>query len=160
MEKETKLELKSMELSSGKSMQTSLSAIRAGDAGLNERRQKMLDRVPESGSFSSFSKEYIEMKDLAYLTAKTGDEFALLRGKNTDILFHGTPVNCFFEGLLEEMLLSRKVEIVGHSHPGEITPVVSADDRETLVRIGQKRSKLISAVSGECIEYGQSMFEN
>ena len=30
------------------------------------------------------------MKDLAFLTAKTGDEFAILKGKKEDILFHGS----------------------------------------------------------------------
>ena len=153
MERETKLELKSMELSSSKSMQTSLAAIRDGDAGLNERRQKMLNRVPESGSFSSFSKEYIEMKDLAYLTAKTGDEFALLRGKNVDILFRGSRNHCVFDDIIEDMLIKGKVEIVGHSHPGERIPIASDDDRAALRKIGQKTSKIVSAITGICTDF-------
>lgn len=76
-------------LSSTRSMQTSLQAIRSGKAGLDGHRQSMLNRVPEIGDWASFKYEFIMLKDLAYLTAKTGDEFALLRGKKEDILFHG-----------------------------------------------------------------------
>ena len=49
-------------------------------------------------------KFFLSMKDLAYLTAKTGHEFAILRGKREDILFHGTDRRCIFEGVLEELL--------------------------------------------------------
>ena len=72
-------------LESTASMKTSLDAIRRGDAGLNAHRQMMLNRVPEIGDFASFKLDSLEVKDLAYLTAKTGHEFAILRGKDADI---------------------------------------------------------------------------
>ena len=76
-------------LSSTHSMQISLEAVRSGKAGLDAHRQKMLDRVPATGDWARFELNSIELKDLAYLTAKVGDEFALLRGKHEDIFFHG-----------------------------------------------------------------------
>ena len=73
-------------LSSTRSTQTSLEAVRSGKAGLNPHRQRMLERVPEQGDWARFDLDSIELKDLAYLSAKSGDEFALLRGKREDIL--------------------------------------------------------------------------
>jgi len=81
-----------VQLDSSKSTQTSLQAIREGNAGLNAHRQTMLDRVPEIGDFASFRYESLELIDLAYLTARTGHEFAILRGKDVDILFHGEKI--------------------------------------------------------------------
>ena len=85
-------------LLSSRSLQISLEAIRSGNAGLNAHRQEMLNRVPATGDWSRFDINTVELRDLAYLTAKTGDEFALLRGKKEDILFlelgvgYNTPV--------------------------------------------------------------------
>ncbi len=80
-------------LSSTKSLQVSLQAVRSGKAGLDAHRQSMLNRVPGQGDWARFELCSLELKDLAYLTAKSGDEFALLRGKKEDILFHGDPAN-------------------------------------------------------------------
>nr|WP_300824876.1 hypothetical protein [uncultured Schaedlerella sp.] len=57
-------------LSSTRSMQISLQAVRSGKAGLDAHRQSMLNRVPEIGDWASFKYEFIMLKDLAYLTAK------------------------------------------------------------------------------------------
>ncbi len=78
-----------IELLSTQSMRTSLTYIREGSGGLDEHRQTMLMRVPSSGDWARFPLNHLTMKDLAYLTAKTGHEFAILRGKTEDILFHG-----------------------------------------------------------------------
>lgn len=79
-----------IELQSTHSLRVSLEAVRKGEAGLDEHRAAMLRRVPEIGDWAEFPYEHLEMKDLAYLTAATGHEFAILRGKRKDILFHGT----------------------------------------------------------------------
>lgn len=147
-------------LSSAKSMQVSLQAVRSGKAGLDEHRESMLNRIPERGDWAKFELNSIELKDLAYLTAKTGDEFALLRGKKEDILFHGDTLNCNFVGLIGDMLLDHKLEIVGHSHSGEDRPVASSNDRWALKRIGQAKSTIISARTGMCTEFSQNEFEN
>jgi hypothetical protein len=146
-------------LSSTRSMQTSLQAIRSGKAGLDGHRQSMLNRVPEIGDWASFKYEFIMLKDLAYLTAKTGDEFALLRGKKEDILFHGDSRNCVFDGTLVDMLMTHKLYIVGHSHSGEPIPRPSGNDREALEVIGQEKSTVISAMSGMCIDFSADSFE-
>ena len=72
-------------LSSSHSMQVSLDALKHGKAGLDKRRKGMLNRVPKQGDDADFAIGILNIKDLAYLTAATGDEFAILRGKDKEI---------------------------------------------------------------------------
>lgn len=147
-----------MELFSTQSMRTSLASIRSGSGGLDAHRQAMLNRVPYPGDWAKFSLGHLSMKDLAYLTAKTGHEFAILRGKSEDILFHGESLRCAFDDILVEMLLCKRLCIYGHSHPGEDTPIPSPQDRETLKKIGQPDSKLISGRTGIEITFTMDLF--
>ena len=149
-----------MELQSAQSMRTSLESIRRGEGGLDAHRTIMLQRVPEPGDWARFPVNHLKMKDLAYLTAKTGHEFAILRGKSEDILFHGRATRCTFDDVLEDMLLSGRLRIFGHSHPGEEYPVPSFQDRETLKKIGQDKSWVISAMTGRERQFNADPFEN
>ena len=149
-----------LELCSTHSFRTSLASIREGSAGLDKRKQVMLDRVPCTGNWAYFPFEHIGMKDLAYLTAKTGHEFAILRGKNEDILFHGDSRHCSFDDTLNDMLLSKKFSIYGHSHPGEDDPKPSPQDRKALQRIGQTSSKLISGLTGKEVTFTSDLFSD
>lgn len=147
-------------LSSAKSIEISLEQVRQGKAGLNKHRKAILARVPDSYDWATFPKESISLKDIAYLTAQTGDEFAVLTGKKEDILFHGIKNHCIFTADLCELLISGQYKLYGHSHPGERVPMASRDDRETLKLIGQKKSRLVSAVTGREIEYSDNAFDN
>lgn len=149
-----------IELCSTQSMRVSLESIRNGTGGLDAHRSKMLERVPNSGNWARFKLNHLEMKDLAYLTAMTGHVFAILRGKSEDILFHGKSTKCAFDDVLVDMLMSRKLRIFGHSHPGEDSPTPSTQDRDTLKEIGQSESKLISGRTGYEITFGANMFED
>ena len=104
MEKDTE----SLLLASTKSTQRSLEAIRIGKAGLDKHRKRILERVPDVGDWAKFNRSSLELKDLAYLTAMVGDEFALLRGKREDILFHGNHRCCSFNGILFDMIFPQK----------------------------------------------------
>ena len=148
-----------MVLSSSHSMQVSLAAVKSGKAGLDAHRQNLLDKALKTGDWASFERDSIELKDLAYLTAKVGDEFALLRGKKEDILYHGECTKCRFLGELEQGLMSHRLELVGHAHPGEPIPIPSREDRQMLEQIGQARSKIISARTGRIADYGPDRFE-
>lgn len=149
-----------IELLSTQSMRVSLESIRCGNGGLDAHRQNMLNRVPETGDWAKFPYEHLKMKDLAYLTAKTGHEFAILRGKSEDILFHGESRRCVFDDVLVDMLFSKRLTIYGHSHPGENIPVPSPQDRDTLKMIGQSCSKLISGMSGQEITFSTDLFDD
>lgn len=148
-------------LASEESMRISLESIRKGNAGLNKHRAAILSRIPEQNQWAIFGLNKIEDKDLAYLSAATGDEFALMRGKNNDILFHGTPLNCHLEDdeLLMTLFYAHKIRLEIHSHPdfGKVTP--SMEDRAFLKEIGQKESKIISSYTGKIITFSQDRFE-
>jgi hypothetical protein len=147
-------------LDSSRSTQISLEAIREGNAGLTAHRQEMLNRVPEVGDSATFRYNKLELIDLAYLTVMTGDEFAIFRGKDMDILFHGDSFHCEFQETLVDMMMAHKLTIVGHSHPGEDDPVPSPGDRLALNRIGQKKSFIVSGRTGRMKEFGQNPFED
>ena len=149
----------SIVLASTHSRMLSLQEIRNGNAGLNAHRQSMLDRVPEIGDWAAFRLNSLELIDLAYLSAKTGHEFAILRGKHKDILFHGSPRHCDFDEMLSEMLVNHRLILIAHSHPGEDQPMASDEDRTALKLFGQKRSYIISGLSGKSIEFSQDKFE-
>lgn len=144
---------KTIVLSSAHSTQVSLDAVKHGKAGLDKRRKGLLDRVPNQNDSAEFPVNSLEMKDLAYLTAKTGDEFAILRGKDKDILWHGTPIECAVLARYEDDLKANRLELYGHSHPGEPFPEASAADRRFLRYIGQKKSTVISGMTGISIDF-------
>lgn len=148
-------------LASEESTRISLESIRNGIAGLNKHRINLLNRVPEPNDWSRFSLNTINNKDLAYLSAETGDEFALLRGKEEDILFHGTHGNCAIEKdeILMELLKSHKLQLECHSHPDHERIIPSKEDRDFLKYIGQKESKIISSYSGKEITFTSDRFE-
>lgn len=148
-----------MTLESTKSIQISLETIRSGDAGLNAHRQMMLGRTPETGDWARFALNSLELIDLAYLSAKTGHEFAILRGKKEDILFHGAVGSYNFVGVLEDMLRAHRLELIGHSHPGEPDPEPSPADRQFLKDLGQARSTVISGMTGRIKEFTNDPFE-
>jgi len=144
---------KTIVLSSTHSTQVSLDAVKHGKAGLDKRRKGLLDRVPNQNDSAEFPVNSLEMEDLAYLTAKTGDEFAILRGKDKDILWHGTPLECAVLARYEDDLKAHRLELYGHSHPGEPIPEASLNDRRFLRYIGQKESRIISGMTGREREF-------
>ena len=146
-------------LASSHSTRISLAGIRVGRYDLNERRKSILSKVPNRGDYARFNLDSIEMMDLAYLSAKTGDEFALLRGKSDDYLFHGSNVSCVFTEQLERDIRDHKIELIGHSHPGEEDPEPSPEDRAFLKEIGQRESCVISARTGRITYFTANPFD-
>ena len=147
-------------LSSTASTKISLEAIRNGEAGLNEKRKNMLARVPFSNDWATFERDTISIKDIAYLSAATHHEFALLRGKTRDIIVHGVERHCHFNEELLDLLQTKKLRLVAHSHPdyGDIEP--SAEDREFLKHIDQKSSIIVSYITGNEYEFTANLFHD
>lgn len=150
---------KGIQLSSSKSLQVSLESVRLDLAGLNTKRKGILERVPNSGDWSKFPKESLTTKDIAFLSARTSHEFAILRGKREDILFHGTHYHCEFTDVLIDMLMTGKLELFAHSHVDGGNLIASKDDRDFLKTIGQKNSIVVSAYDGHEVEFSISLFE-
>ena len=70
---------------SPQSYRRSLKQIAEGKAGLSKRRKNILARIQNTGEYHRYKREEISTRDLAYLSAATGHEFALFRSKE-DIL--------------------------------------------------------------------------
>ncbi len=147
-------------LSSDKSYMTSLKSIKNGEAGLNVRRTKMLEKVPNPGNWCIFKKNYLTTKDIAFLSAYTNHEFAILRGKSNDILFHGTERHCIFDNNMVELLKSGKLKLIAHTHPDAEKIIPSKDDRNFLKQIGQKNSCIVSSVTGKERTFTANMFDD
>ena len=146
-------------LASSRSTRVSLAGVRIGRYELSDHRQNLLSRVPNIGDYVKLDFNTLDMMDLAYLSAKTGDEFAILRGKHEDILFHGEATRCRFKDDLESGLRLHRYELVGHSHPGEDEPEPSREDRLFLKEIGQHKSSVISARTGRITDFTADPFE-
>lgn len=147
-------------LASSSSMKISLEAIRNGEAGLNEHRKNLLLRVPLPDDWSAFSTNSISIKDITYLSAATGHEFALLRGKNNDIIVHGVDRHCNFDKELLDLLKTKKLRLVAHTHPDYGITVPSKDDREFLKYIDQHTSIVISYITGNEIQFSANAFDD
>lgn len=114
--------------------------------------------IPQTELADQLEEETEKVHDLAYLSAATGHEFALFRGKKEDILCHGTIYSCDPQKKLEKEILKRGYEWVAHSHIDFGKLVASKDDRETLKVLGQYKSIIIGPTGKEIIFY-QSEFE-
>lgn len=149
-------------LASEESTRISLQYIREQRDGLNKHRESLLSRVPEQESWAVFTLNSIEDKDLAYLSAATGDEFALLRGKNQDILYRGNPLHCHIEKdeLLMDLLDGHKIRLECHSHPDFETIIPSQDDRDFIASFGQETSRIVSSYTGKVITFHANRFDD
>ena len=143
---------------STKSFKRSLEDISTGKAGLNKRRQNILNRLRKSGDYHRFERESISTRDLAYLSAATKNEFALFRSKHEDILVRGTRSACDIVGDLGSEIVDRKYEWVAHSHVDGGNLAASIADRETLKKLGQLFSVIVG-IDGEEIKFYQSPFD-
>ena len=94
-----------------------LGLLKNGEIGLNDRRQAILDRVPQPGDWAAYQYK-IEKEDLMWLTAKTDDSFTLLQGDKVQILLHGNSESCNFEGILRDMLQEKKLSLDMRCRPG------------------------------------------
>lgn len=147
-------------LSSSESIRISLEAVRLGEAGLNQHRQSLLNRVPNQNDWAALKRGTVTIKDIAYLSAATHDEFALLQGKTKDIIFHGEREHCYFNEELINLLKSKKLRLVVHSHPDYNKIKPSFDDREFLKYIGQSNSLIVSYITGDIKSFSGSVFDD
>ena len=118
-----------------------------GAMELSQRQQAILDKLPGYGSQAVVRKRDVSMLDLAALTAKTGDEFAMFTRKGNRLIVRGdaSQVPLFRSGALE--LNAQGYKWSGHTHPGfdAKSLVVSNGDRKILGCFAQDNSVLYNA---------------
>lgn len=117
-------------------------AILLFDRPLNNRQQKLLDKLPMYDSTVTVHKNAVNMKDLSALTAVTGDEFALFTKGNERLIIRGNSrgVNVNIEKAVE--LRKNGFKWSGHTHPGvdKNTTMPSAGDKDILKVFRQEMS--------------------
>lgn len=153
----TQNELRISSPGSTKSYKRSLLDIKNGKAGLDKRRQNMLNKMPKTGESTRAERGSISIRDLAYLSAATGNEFALFRSKTEDIIVRGDSRSCNVGGKLGDEIINKHYEWVAHSHVDGGPLNASVEDRETLHKLKQSKS-IIVGIDGEEIIFKQSLF--
>ena len=128
---------------STKSFRASLNSIAKGKAGLDKRRTNILNKVPQSGDAEVFEYGSISNRDLAYISAKTGHEFALFRSKNKDLLVHGDARTCNPSQDWIDEIYDHNYEWIAHTHVDGGPLVPSSGDKATLRNLGQQSSIII-----------------
>ena len=138
----------------------SLSASRPGEIAygygeLSSRQTKILTSLPKSGRFTQLHKSHINLTDLAALTAKTGDEFALFTLGSQRIVVRGIASGLKIDEDLSHKLISQGYRWSGHTHPGFSDRVLMASgnpgDRATLQRFSQSRSVILNSMGRQNI---------
>lgn len=148
-------------LGSTESTRRSLESVRQGYDGSYRHRQARLIRVPNKDTYASLPVNSIKDKDLACLSAATGDKFAALRRK-IDVLYHGPPLHCHIENseTLMWLLNSHKLVLEVHCHLDfdRISP--SFDGRNFLRAIGPKEIRIISSYTAEIITFSADWYDD
>lgn len=93
-------------------------AILHFSVSLNNRQQKILEDLPEYNSRTTVKKDEVNMADLAALTAKTGDEFALFTKAGERLVIRG---NSFMVEITPDEAYGMGKQGYtwsGHTHPG------------------------------------------
>jgi hypothetical protein len=128
-------------------------AIFHGYADLSKRQQGLLSSLGEYGSQVTVGKRAVSMKDLAALTAHTGDEFLMLTRKGERLIMRGSQQG--FHGVVDDVwakqMASQGWKWSGHTHPvlqgmSDLgTLMSSGGDRAILQAFGQSRSLILNS---------------
>jgi hypothetical protein len=86
---------------------------------LDNRQQRVLDELPETGSRAVFGKDDVSMLDLSALTAKTGDEFAMFTLGNKRIVMRGDEKSVTLREEEVRRMVAQGYKWSGHTHPGD-----------------------------------------
>jgi hypothetical protein len=117
-----------------------------GPLGRNQRA--VLDALPEFGSETIVRKGTFNMRDLAALTAETGDEFAMFTTGGRRLIVRGGPRSVPITVERAGELSAQGFRWSGHTHPGP-TPAVlpsSVGDRAVLEAFGHGRSQIRNSI--------------
>ena len=124
-----------------------------GNKELSERQQRILEALPGFGSQAIVKKRDVSMLDLAALTAKTGDEFAMFTRKGDRLIMRGDNDTVPINEKTAMKLRDDGFRWSGHTHPGfsETNLIASDGDIKVLKAFGQKRSALYNATGNQVL---------
>lgn len=103
------------------------------DVPLNERQQKILEKLPVYDSRAVTAKKSANMADLAALTAKTGDEFAMFTKGTERLIIRGNAYKVNISVEDAQALAELGYKWSGHTHPGSDFFCLEASDGDLKV---------------------------
>ena len=123
---------------------------------LNNRQKKILEKLPEYDSRVTVPKKSVNMKDLAALTAETGDEFALFTKGNERLIIRGDSRTVNIDVEQAKILSEQGYRWSGHTHPGIGMMCLSASsgDMEILKCFKQSVAYIYNS-QGMYLEFGK-----
>ncbi|GBU20250.1 hypothetical protein R80B4_00126 [Fibrobacteres bacterium R8-0-B4] len=115
---------------------------------LNDRQQAILDKLPEYDSRATVDKDDVSMMDLAALTAKTGDEFAMFTRGSRRLIVRGDIKHVNIDPDSANDLRDRGYKWSGHTHPGGDKRALrlSDGDRAILEAFDQDMSVIYNSI--------------
>ena len=124
------------------------SAMLHFDRPLNRRQQALAEQLPRFDSRVIVPKKSVALRDLAALTACTGDEYALFTRKSQRLLVRG---NATMTNITTEMardLALRGWRWSGHTHPGtDSFCLLPSDGDKAILRVfGQDESCILNSM--------------
>jgi len=120
-------------------------AVLRHDRPLTNRQQALLDKLPEFNSRVIVDKSDVSMMDLAALTAKTDDEFAMFTRKQERLIVRGDYEHIAIDPFHAKELRGQGYKWSGHTHTkvGDLLP--SDGDRAVLAAFDQESSVIYDA---------------
>ena len=94
------------------------SAIMHFDVELNTRQKKLLQKLSDYDSSVIVNKSDVNLKDLAALTAKTGNVFAMFTRGSQRMIVRGNANAVNINGSMAQKLYNSGFKWSGHTHPG------------------------------------------
>ncbi|WP_123646422.1 hypothetical protein [Lysobacter enzymogenes] len=122
-------------------------AISRGFGTLNSRQASVLEQLPEFGSSAIIHKSFGQ-RDLAALTAATGDEFAMFSTGGRRLVFRGNFGSVPITPDMASELASQGWRWSSHTHPGYEVGVLrsSPGDQAVLGAMGGKQSAIFNSM--------------
>jgi hypothetical protein len=123
-------------------------AVDKHDLPLNNRQQALLDKLPEFDSRVTVGKNDASMTDLAALTAKTGNEFAMFTRGSERLVVRGDNTKVNINPNDAAKMSAQGYKWSGHTHVGNTVRylVASAGDRVILKEFGQSISVIYNSI--------------
>jgi RHS repeat-associated protein len=123
-------------------------AISRGLGKLSSRQARLLEMLTGEGSSTILPKRAVRLKDLAALTAETGDEFAMFTRGSQRMIMRGSSGSVPVTPEIASQMAGRGWRWSGHTHPGTGQQVLrsSIGDRAVLSAFGRGRSVVYNSV--------------
>ncbi len=125
-------------------------AVLLFDIELNNRQKRLLELLPDYDCRIVVLKNSINMADLAALTAKTNNEFAMFTKGNTRLIIRGDSVKVNINSEQAHKLSDEGYKWSGHTHPGaSINCMLPSDGDKAILKCFSQKTSVIYNSKGQ-----------